>query len=236
MAEDRRETAPNMGVTERAVLGVLGAGLMLLGARGGRARKVSLAGTGGAMTVMALTGRNPLARALKIRPDGQGEIRVREAVTIGKPADEVYRMWRNLEGLPTFMEHLERVEVQDEQRSHWVAKGPVGPVSWDAEITADEPGQRLAWRSLPGSTIENQGEVQFRPAPGNRGTEVLAHFQYRAPGGTMGAILARMLSEEPSQQARDDLMRLKWLMELGFIPTAKGQSSGRAQHAGEARV
>ncbi len=218
--------------TEKWLLVALGAGLTALGVRGGPGKlglgRLALAGTGITLAGVALRGENPLATALKIRENAQGETLVSDAVTVGQPPEALYAVWRNLEHLPALMSHLQEVKVLEGGRSRWTVKGPLGDVSWDAELTADEPGQRLAWQSLPGAEIANSGEVLFRPAPGNRGSEVVVRLKYRAPGGTAGPVIARMLGQEPSQQLRDDLMRFKREQELGFHPTTQGQSSGRA--------
>ena len=65
----------------------------------------------------------------------------RKSVTVNRPRDEVYRFWRDLERLPSFMIHLESVKVAGGGRSHWVAKGPGSTVEWDAEIVDDRPGE-----------------------------------------------------------------------------------------------
>ncbi|WP_261664910.1 SRPBCC family protein [Deinococcus sp. Marseille-Q6407] len=216
--------------SERTALGVLGGALLLTGLGRSGVSRLVLLGLGGGLGYMAARGRNPLATALKVDENDQGEVQVREAATIGKPVEQVYAQWRDLPNLPRIMSHLNRVEVLDGRRSRWTvqAPAPFGEVSWEAEITADEPQRRLAWRSLPGSTIENSGEVLFRPAPGDRGTEVAVRLTYRPPGGSFGAIAARIMGEEPSQQLRDDLMRFKREQELGYNPTTNGQTSGRA--------
>lgn len=219
-----------MTPAERVAYGILGVGLSAMGLRGGHpAQRLLLGAAGVAVAAQALTGRHPLATALKIEQNADGEVKVSDAVTIGQDADKLYARWRDLASLPGLMTHLEQVEVLSEKRSRWTVKAPAGThVGWEAEITADEPGQRLAWASLPGATIENSGEVLFRPAPGDRGTEVVVRLGYRPPGGATGAVVARMLGQEPGQQLRDDLMRFKREQELGYAPTARGQSSGRA--------
>ncbi|MFC3833629.1 SRPBCC family protein [Deinococcus rufus] len=222
-------TGAHMAPAERSVVGTLGVALMGAGLRGGTPlQKLVLGSVGAGLAAMAATGRNPLATALKIRQTQSGDVLVSDAVTIGRPADDLYAHWRDLASLPRVMTHLQRVDVLDETRSRWTVTAPTGEVSWEAEITADEPGRRLAWQSLPGAAIDNAGEVLFRPAPGDRGTEVIVRLTYRPPGGTAGAVLARVAGEEPAQQLRDDLMRFKREQELGFAPTTEGQSSGRA--------
>ncbi|WP_139322897.1 SRPBCC family protein [Deinococcus marmoris] len=237
--ENRQSTGAAMPGAERAMFGVAGAFLLTAGLRGGSPfQKLAVTVLGAGLTALAVMGRSPVATALKIQQNEDGETLVSDAVTIGKSADELYAIWRKLDNLPQLMRHLERVEVLDERRSRWTVKAPMGysggEVSWEAELTADEPGQRIAWQSLPGAQIENSGEVLFRPAPGDRGTEVVVRLTYRPPLGSAGALAARILGQEPSQQLRDDLMRFKREQELGYHPTTEGQSSGRASKGGKA--
>jgi uncharacterized membrane protein len=90
-------------------------------------------------------------------------------------------------------------------------------VEWDAEITEDRPNELIAWRSLPDSQVPNSGQVRFRDAPGNRGTEVIVELKYQPPGGKIGALIAKLFGEEPGQQVKGDLRRLKQVMEIGEI-------------------
>ncbi|WP_110180747.1 SRPBCC family protein [Nocardioides solisilvae] len=147
-----------------------------------------------------------------------GPLSLEASTTVNRPPDEVYAFWRDLANLPTFMLHLESVTPQADGRSHWVAKGPAGrKVSWDAEITSEETGRRLAWRSLKGASVDNSGTVHFVPAPGDRGTEVRVVLHYDVPGGLLGRAVARLFGEEPEQQVRDDLRRFKQVMETGDV-------------------
>lgn len=157
-------------------------------------------------------------------PGGRNEatqrqgIHVKQAVTIKRPRSEVYGFWHNFENLPRFMAHLESVEVIDERRSHWKAKAPAGSaVEWDAEIVEDRPNELIVWRSLPDAGVPNSGSVQFRDAPGNRGTEVLVELRYQPPGGKLSALIAKLFGEEPGQQVKGDLRRFKQVMEVGEI-------------------
>lgn len=147
-----------------------------------------------------------------------GPVHVKAAITLKRPRNEVYGFWHNFENLPRFMAHLESVQVLDERRSRWKAKAPVGStVEWEAEIIEDRPNELIAWRSLPDSTVPNTGSVQFRDAPGGRGTEVLVELRYQPPGGKIGALIAKLFGEEPEQQVKGDLRRFKQVMEIGEI-------------------
>jgi uncharacterized membrane protein len=145
-------------------------------------------------------------------------IEVTEAITINRSRDEVYGFWHNFENFPRFMAHLESVQLIDDRRSHWRAKAPGGAtVEWDAETVEDRPNELIAWRSLPDSEVPNSGTVRFRDAPGGRGTEVIVELRYQPPGGRLAALIAKLFGEEPSQQVKGDLRRLKQVMELGEI-------------------
>lgn len=157
-----------------------------------------------------------------------GTVHVKKTLTIRKPVEEVYSYWRDFKNLPTFMTHLQSVETTDEGRSHWKAQGPAGlKIEWDAEITADSPNERIEWRSLEHADIKNEGTVRFRPAPGDRGTEVFVDLKYDAPAGQLGAGIAMLFGEEPSQQVQDDLHAFKQVMETGEVVRSEGTLRGR---------
>jgi uncharacterized membrane protein len=159
-----------------------------------------------------------------VEPKG-GHI-VARAVTIRKPAAELYAYWRDFSKLATFMDNVERVDVLDGQRSHWVVRAPGGKtVEWDARITEEREGQLIGWASEEGADVVNSGRVEFRAA-GARGTVVVATIAYDPPGGTLGKLVAKLFQREPAIQARRDLRRFKQLMETGEIATS---SRTRAQ-------
>ena len=150
------------------------------------------------------------------------------ATTVNRSPQEVYDFWRGLERLPQFMHHLESVEWLDERTTRWRAAAPVGQVGWDAELTEDVRGERIAWRSLPGTSVPNSGSVDLSPAPGGRGTELRVHLSYTVPGGRAGKAVARLLGEEPHQQVEDDLRRFKQVIETGQVVRSDGSPEGHS--------
>lgn len=162
-----------------------------------------------------------------------GEAYVEQSMTVNKSPQECYDYWRNLQNHPKFSRMLESVTSIDERRSHWVMKAPAGvKLEWDAEISIDRPGQRLAWHSLEGASVTHAGTVRFEPAPGGRGTVVRVLMHYRPPLGRASANLARLLGHDPNGEVREDLRRFKALIETGEIPTTAGQPSGRRSMLG----
>jgi uncharacterized membrane protein len=159
----------------------------------------------------------------------RGPVRVRKAITIQRPREEIFAFWRDFNNLPRFMKHLEKVVRIDERITRWTAKAPMGTVTWDAEITAETPGEMIAWRSLEGADIENHGVVTFTPAPGGRGTEVRVELEYNPPAGKLGMAVAKLFGEEPQSQVHEDLTRLRALLEAGEVPTIEGQPSDKVR-------
>lgn len=159
-------------------------------------------------------------------------IDVTQSITINRPAAEIYRFWRDLENLPGVMRHLESVEPLGNGRYRWQAHAPAGvTVGWDAEIVDDRPDERIAWRSLPGSQVDNEGSVEFRTASGGRGTEVRVRLLYRPPGGRLGAAVARLFGEAPAQQVRDDLRVAKQVLEIGEVVHSDASIHAKAHPA-----
>lgn len=146
---------------------------------------------------------------------------VGRTVTINKPRAELYAFWRDFRNLAAFMENVERIEVIDDRRSHWVVASPGGSVEWDSIVTADEPGTLIAWESAEGADVKNAGKIEFKDSAPGRGTTVTATIVYDPPGGDLGKLIAKLFQKEPKVQARRELRRFKQLMETGEISTSQ---------------
>lgn len=223
----------NISAAERWLSAISGGALLGFGARQRGLAGAGLALLGGALAGRGISARCQVYQALGINTaEGsttadKASVKVRRTLTINITPDLAYRFWHNFENLPTFMEHLESVTRLDERRSRWVAKAPLGrTVQWEAEITDDHPGERIAWQSLPGADVPNQGAVSFKPASNGFGTEVCVELEYTPPAGKLGAAVAKLFGEEPQQQVNGDLRRFKQLVETGEVPTTLGQPAG----------
>lgn len=221
--EDKSNQADSGEIGKWASL-IGGGAMVLMGLRQRSLRGALMAVAGGGLAYKAATSEGGIQEALGVNK----EIKVEKTVTINKPADELYRYWHNFEQLPTFMKHLKSVTVIDNKRSHWVANAPLdASVEWDADIIEDRENEFISWASVEGADVDNSGFVRFKPAPGNRGTEVKVVIEYAPPGGALTAAIAKLFGEEPNQQIGDDLRRFKMLMETGEIATTEGQSKGQ---------
>jgi uncharacterized membrane protein len=220
--------AVNVGVGERAASLAAGVPLVALGIIQRSPVGLGVSLVGGDLVYRGLTGHSLLYRLVGINhaanghggkrqaavPYGTG-VRVEERITIERPPEVLYAFWRRLENLPRFMSHLVSVDQTSKKRSHWVAEGPAGhQVSWDAEIISDAKNKRIGWRTLPGSDVAHAGSVRFL-ADGDAATDLVVELEYRPPAGPLGAAVSGLLGADPARQIRDDLGRLKVLVESG---------------------
>jgi len=183
-------------------------------------RSISRIGAGSALLYRGLSGYCPVYDQMHIDGSKSSSVNMLTTFTVNKPREEVYNFWRKLENLPLFMKHLVSVTAIDDKRSHWEAKIPEGnPISvkWDAEIMKDDPGRLLSWRSLPGSTIDNAGKVEFRDALGDQGTELKVMITYRPPAGNIGSGIAKLLNPLFEKVVRADVNNFKSFIDAGNV-------------------
>jgi len=171
------------------------------------------------------------------RNNVDGKALVGRTVTIGKPRQELYQVWRDFSRFPEFMDNVRVVEKLDNERSRWTIEAPMGAtVEVMTRIAEDVAGQTIAWVSEPGSQIETDGRVEFADAPPGRGTYVRLLIRYKPPAGMIGQGIAKLLQREPNVQARRDLRRFKQLMETGEIPVNASPSGRKSESPTEARI
>ena len=175
---------------------------------------VALAAGGGTLALLGSTLKSPESQASAWT-----------SILVNCTPEEAYQFWRKLEELPRIMNRIQSVTVLDNRRSRWEAIGPMGkPIRWEAEIVSERENEFIAWRSLPGSDIEVNGEVEFEKAPADRGTLISARIEYSAVPGL--GMLAKFMNKGANFAIRQDLRRLEALLEAGEIPTTEGQSHG----------
>jgi uncharacterized membrane protein len=172
-------------------------------------------GAAGYLLNRGVTGHCELySQAGKVNTDPVN-IRIKSSFKVNKSRKFVYEFWRRLDNLPLFMNHLDSVNVIDDERSHWVLKLPAGvaKVSWDAEIVMDVPYELIGWSSVPGSSIDNAGKIRFRDAH-DGGTQIDLVISYQPPAGGLGAGLAHVLNPVFKNMIDTDVQNFKQYMDL----------------------
>jgi uncharacterized membrane protein len=165
--------------------------------------------------------------------DKDGKLWVRTSALIQRDPDELYAMWRDVERVPTWQEQITQVLLTGDRTSHWVMESDGKTIEWDSEILADEPGKRIAWRSIGGDS-DNAGEVVFEEAPGGRGTSVTVLQEFRM--GKLTSAWETFVGRNPKQAVIENLRHFKALAETGEIPRVQGQPHGDRGLIGKAKA
>ena len=234
----RRTSDPNVGQAERVASAAFGGTLLLLGLGRRSLGGAAVAALGGGLVYRAATGRCHLYEALGVdtAPDRRAADRPSEdapeavaAITIGKPAEELDRLWRDPQTLTRITSGFAEVTPAGDCRMHWKVRGPLGrDFEWATRVVEDRPGRVQRWQSVEGASLPSEGEVHFRPAPGDRGTEVSLRIRFNPPGGAVGLAAAKLLGFVPRLFAERALHYFRALAETGEIPTTDRQPAARA--------
>lgn len=206
---------PNVSNTERAISCLAGS-LLLYDAISGKKHGIPKAVLAGYFLSRGVTGHCGLYSAIgKTKPDNRSRnVNIQVTLEVDRPRQEVYALWRKLENLPLFMEHLEIVNSIDDNISVWEARipGGVGTVRWRSEIVKEIPGELLGWQSISGSSIENAGKVEFEDTS-QGGTLLHVVVSYHAPWGIPGEGVARIFNPYFKQLVREDILNFKNFIE-----------------------
>jgi len=165
--------------------------------------------------------------------DKDGKLWVRSSALIQRDRGDLYSLWRNVKVAPIWQEQVTQVVVTGDRTSHWVMESGGKTIEWDSEILADEPGKRIAWRSIGGDS-DNAGEVIFDEAPGDRGTMVIVLQEFRM--GKLASAWETFVGRNPKQAVIENLRHFKALAETGEIPRIQGQPHGDRGLIGKAKA
>ncbi len=154
------------------------------------------------------------------------------SVTIGKSPRELYDLWREPQIMSQVMGNFAEVRKIDEEHMHWVIPGFMGSVyEFDAKSVEQRPGELIRWKSISGAVPPNGGEVLFRPAPGDRGTEVTLRFKLESSANILHQAAFTLIPSIPKTALWKALMRFKSLAETGELPSLKNNPSARRSAA-----
>ena len=156
-------------------------------------------------------------------PDTDGKTWVRTSALVQATPLDCYELWRNYNAIPMWQEQIKEVRVTGPKISHWVMEFDGKSIEWDEELMQDEPGRRIAWRTVEGDSC-NAGEVIFEEGPARRGTLVTVLQEFGQ--GKLKTALDTVKNRSPKQSVIENLRHFKAFMETGEIPRTQGQPHG----------
>ena len=208
----------------RLLAGVAGAGFGLYGPFRHDWIGKALAVFGFGLAVRSFT--NLSARQLTGVGAGRRAVDVRKTITINAPADQVFGFFSNYDMFPMFMANVRNVTDRGDGTSHWVVAGPAGVnLEWDSVLTDFAPHELIAWQSIGGAAVENEGVIRFQENP-DGSTRVDIRLSYNPPAGAVGHAVAALFGADPRSQMDADLARVKTAIETKNPPRDAAQPIG----------
>ena len=139
---------------------------------------------------------------------------VEKSIEVEVPVRTAYNQWTQFEEFPSFMESVKSVTQLDDTHVRWVVQIAGKRHEWEAEITEQDPDQRIAWRATDGKA--NAGVVTFHRIGDSR-TRIMVQMDYE-PEGAVERVGSAVGAAE--RQVEQDLERFKELIE------SRGQETG----------
>lgn len=151
-------------------------------------------------------------------------VRLEKALQIGRPVEEVFSAWTNLERLPQMSACIREIR-REGNRSHWTVQVDGKEVEWDATIEQFLPNQAVGWKTLRGP--KHTGRITF--APVGRDTLVQVTMNYVPPMGVLRPFsenLSGRLEKYLDQVLRDFKASMEGKGQEGRKPPVRSEAAG----------
>ncbi|HYH00338.1 MAG TPA: SRPBCC family protein [Terriglobales bacterium] len=103
-------------------------------------------------------------------------VRLQKSLQIGRPVEEVFNSWADLDTLARCSPMIHSVRRQGSQ-SHWVVEIEGRRFEWDAEVEQFIPNQAIGWKSSSGP--KHTGRITFSPLGDNTQVNVTMNYAPR---------------------------------------------------------
>ena len=132
---------------------------------------------------------------------------IEQSIDVDVPVRTAYDQWTQFEEFPQFMEGVEKITQLSDTRTHWVTEIAGVNREFDAEITEQEPDQRIAWTSV--DEPKQAGVVTFHRIDDGQ-TRVMLQLDFEPEGFVekAGDVLGIVKS-----RTKGDLERFKSFIE-----------------------
>jgi uncharacterized membrane protein len=137
---------------------------------------------------------------------------------IARPVRDVYAFYRDFANLPRFLGDIIAVEHLGDGSYRWVVVGPLGArVTVTVTVTEERVNELIRFQTRGPAPLRAQWRLDFADDDG-RTTRV--REQLTMPLGAIGRSMLALIGKFPDREIRDNLNRLKQLLESGAAPQA----------------
>lgn len=161
---------------------------------------------------------------------------LRQSITIGKSASELFALWLNHDVVSKVMYPFGYMTSLGSDHVRSTIELPVGKVELEALLVEAHPNELVHWRTVSESLIQVNERMQFSPAPQGLGTIATLNYEIdfsKLPEGRMLRSVSTFFERAPRSMLRKVLENFKSIAETGEIPTLERNPSARAKHDGK---
>ena len=221
----------NADPTER-VLNLTSGALLMLPLLGKRSTmRWTAAAAGSALIYCGLSGTRSASRLMPPGTTALSKQRIKQSVTIGRSASDVFRLWRNPDVLEKIRLPFEELTVLGSDHVRWRMKLPAGSLEIEALLVEERPNELVHWRSTSAGPLQVDERMLFKPAPQDLGTVATLEYEVdfsRMPAGELLRSVSSFFHRAPQAAVKKVLENFKSLAETGEVPTLTRNPSARA--------
>ena len=214
------------------VLNLTSGALMMLPLLGKRSTlRWTAAAAGGALIYCGLSGTRSASRLMAPGNTANSRQRIRQSVTIGRSAPELFALWRKPDVLEKIRLPFEQLTILGSDHLRWKMKLPAGSLEIEVLLVEERPNELVHWRSTSSGPLQVDERMWFKPAPKDLGTEVTLDYEVdfsRMPAGEMLRSVSSFFQRAPRSAVKKVLENFKSLAETGEVPTLVRNPSARA--------
>jgi uncharacterized membrane protein len=230
----RSQTSQRSGATERAITIASGALLLAPVLRKRSIISWTAAAAGGALLYDGVSGTCAVSHKLGLSAGSPATQRIRQSITIGKDAAELYKLWRSPDTITRLVRPWADIDIAGENHIRWSISLPIGPaISGEALMVEERPNEMVHWATMPDDGLQINEWFHLNPAPQNRGSEVTLEYLVdfsRITGGRTIRAISSFFEKTPRMVIGKLLHNFKALAETGEIPTLERNPSARSQN------
>ena len=141
---------------------------------------------------------------------------IEASVTIHRPVDEVFALYRDFRNLPRFLGDVMAIEQIDSATTRWTIQGPLGiRLNWTIKVTEERTNELIRYETVISPGLRTYWEIHF--APGTKAGEMEVREVMAPPFGRLGRAALALIGKFPTEEVTANLRRLKQLLETGKV-------------------
>lgn len=161
---------------------------------------------------------------------------IRQSITIGKSASELFALWLNHDVVSKVMYPFGYMTSLGSDHVRSTIGLPIGKIELEALLVEARPNELVHWRTISESLLQVNERMQFSPAPQGLGTIATLNYQVdfsNVPAGGVLRAIGEFFERAPRSMLRKVLENFKSIAETGEIPTLERNPSARMRQDGK---